>query len=129
MGVIIINSIISIIEEVISKKIIDQLSLLSETKVRIIRDGKVLERGIDELVLDDIVELKSGNQVVCDAIIKHGEVEVNESFITGETDPVTKQEGDMILSGSFIVSGEVRAKLIQSLWILLKSYCELFLYL
>lgn len=110
MGVIIINSIISIIEEVISKKIIDQLSLLSETKVRIIRDGKVLERGIDELVLDDIVELKSGNQVVCDAIIKHGEVEVNESFITGETDPVTKQEGDMILSGSFIVSGEVRAQ-------------------
>ncbi len=110
MGVIIINSIISIIEEIISKKIIDRLSLLSETKVQVIRDGEIQEKGIEELVLDDIVLFKSGNQVVSDVIVINGEVEVNESFITGESDPVTKVKGDLILSGSFIVSGSVTAR-------------------
>lgn len=111
MGVIIVNSIISIVEEIISKRIIDQLSILSETKVRVIRDGKIEELGIEELVLDDVMELKSGNQVVCDGIILDGEIEVNESFITGESDPITKKKGDTILSGSFVVSGVVRAKI------------------
>lgn len=110
MGVIIINSIISIIEEVISKKIIDRLSLLSEQKVRVVRDGVVKETELDQIVLDDVMELKSGNQVVSDAIILEGEGEVNEAFITGESDPVTKKVGDMILSGSFLVSGKIFAK-------------------
>lgn len=110
MGVIIINSIISIIEEIISKKIIDRLSLLSESKVTVIRDGERNEKKIDEIVLDDIIELKSGHQVVCDAVILDGEVEVNESFITGESDAIVKNPGDMILSGSFIVSGVTLAR-------------------
>lgn len=110
MGVIIINSIISIIEEIISKKIIDQLSILSESKVTVIRDGIKSEKSIDEIVLDDVMELKSGHQVVCDAKILSGEVEVNESFITGESDAIVKKTGDMILSGSFIVSGIVKAQ-------------------
>lgn len=110
MGVIIINSIISIIEEIISKKIIDRLSLLSEVKVSVVRDGTVCEVGIEEIVLDDVTELKTGNQVVCDSVVLTGEVEVNESFITGESDPVTKIKGDVLLSGSFIVSGVVRAR-------------------
>jgi len=111
MGVILINTLISIIEEIISKKIIDKLSLLSETKVTVIREGKIEEKNIDELVLDDIIKLKNGHQVVCDSIILKGEIEVNESFITGESEPVTKKKGDMILSGSFIVSGECIAQI------------------
>jgi cation-transporting ATPase E len=110
MGVIIINSIISIIEEIISKKIIDKLSILSESKVTVIRDGKKCEKSIEEIVLDDVIELKSGHQVVSDAVILSGEVEVNEAFITGESEAIVKCAGDMILSGSFIVSGVVRAR-------------------
>ncbi|MCI8467004.1 MAG: HAD-IC family P-type ATPase [Bacilli bacterium] len=110
MGVIIVNSIISIIEEIISKKIIDQLSILSESKVNVIRDGETQEKAIDEIVLDDVILLKSGHQVVCDAIVLSGEVEVNEAFVTGESDAIVKSTGDMILSGSFIVSGMVRAR-------------------
>ena len=110
MGVIFVNTFISIVEEIISKKIIDRLSLLSESKVITIRDGREEEKNINELVLDDIVILKTGHQVVCDSILMSGELEVNESFITGESEPVTKVVGDMILSGSFIVSGVGYAK-------------------
>lgn len=110
IGIIFVNSFISIVEEIISKKIIDRLSLLSESKVTVIRDGKEQEKNVDEIVLDDIVKLRSGHQVVCDAFILKGEVEVNESFITGESEPVTKKKGDLILSGSFIVSGVALSK-------------------
>lgn len=67
IGIIFVNSFISIVEEIISKKIIDRLSLLSESKVTVIRDGKEQEKNVDEIVLDDIVKLRSGHQVVCDA--------------------------------------------------------------
>lgn len=83
---------------------------MSESKVCVIRDGILETKSIDEIVLDDVMELKSGNQVVCDCIILDGEVEVNEAFINGESDAVTKMVGDTILSGSFIVSGSVRAQ-------------------
>ena len=110
MGVIIVNSIISIIEEIISKKIIDKLSMLSETKVTTIRDGQEQELSLEELVLDDIIYLSTGHQVVADAILLDGEIEVNESLITGEADAISKKKGDMLLSGSFIVSGQAYAK-------------------
>lgn len=111
MGVIFINTLISITEEIISKKIIDKLSLLSESKALVIRNKIEEEKNIDELVLDDIIILKIGNQVVCDSIILNGTIEVNESFITGESEPITKKEGDLILSGSFVVSGTCYAKI------------------
>lgn len=109
MGVTFINTLISITEEIISKTIVDRLSLLSETKVRVVRSGHVVEKDINELVLDDIIILKTGHQVVCDSILLSGNIEVNEAFITGESDPITKKEGDLILSGSFIVSGSGHA--------------------
>ena len=93
MGVIIFNSIISIIQEVISKKTIDKLSVLASSKVVTIRDGNELLFGIDELVLDDVVKLSLGNQVVTDSVVLNGIVEVNESFLTGEIDPILKKEG------------------------------------
>lgn len=110
MGVIICNSIISIIQEVISKKTIDKLSVLAEAKVTSIRNSKEVNLGIEEIVLDDVIKYKMGNQVVTDSIILEGTVEVNESFLTGEIDPIPKAKGDLILSGSFIVSGSCYAK-------------------
>ncbi len=110
MGVIICNSVISIIQEIISKKTIDRLSVLAEAKVTCIRDGKEEKLGIEEVVLDDVLRFQMGNQVVTDSIILDGEVEVNESFLTGEVDPIPKHVGDTILSGSFIVSGSCYAR-------------------
>ena len=110
MGVIICNSIISIIQEIISKKTIDKLSVLAEAKVVGIRNGEEVNLGIEEIVLDDVLKLSLGNQVVTDAVILEGDVEVNESFLTGEVDPIPKHAGDMLLSGSFIVSGSCYAK-------------------
>lgn len=105
MGVIICNTIISIIQEIISKKIIDKLSFLASSKVKVIRDKVINEITIEEVVLDDVMLLEVGNQVVTDCIVLNGEVEVNEAFLTGEVEPILKKKGDMILSGSFIVSG------------------------
>lgn len=110
MGVIICNSIISIIQEIISKKTIDKLSVLAAAKAVGVRNGKQINLGIEEIVLDDILKFSLGNQVVTDAVIMEGDVEVNESFLTGEADPIPKHVGDMLLSGSFIVSGSCYAK-------------------
>ena len=110
MIIVIVNSVISIVEEIIAKKIIDRLSMLSESKVTTIRDGKEQEVSLDELLLDDVTILQNGHQIVADSIILEGTIEVNESLITGEPDAITKKKGDMILSGSFIVSGTCTAK-------------------
>ena len=113
MGVIFCNTIISIIQEIISKKIIDKLSLISSNKAVVLRDRQEHTIEMNEIVLNDIVILKSGNQVLCDSIIRFGNVEVNESFITGESKTITKNIGDKILSGSFIVSGQCKAEVIH----------------
>ena len=113
MGVIIVNSIISIIEEVISKKIIDKLSVVSETKVEAVRDSKVVELSLEEIVQDDIIKLSLGHQIVADSVVLEGEIEVNESLVTGESDAIKKKKGDELLSGSFIVSGNAYAQVIH----------------
>ena len=113
MGVIFCNTIISTIQEIISKKVIDKLSIITSTKTIVKRDGKEKTIEMDEIVLDDIVILKNGNQVVVDSIIKEGNVEVNESFITGESDNISKKVGDMLLSGSFIVSGSCISQVVH----------------
>ena len=108
--IVIINTAISTIQGIHSKRVIDKLSLMAESKAKVIRSNKKQEISIYELVLDDIIELNTGNQVVTDSIIQSGEVLVNESFITGEPDSISKKAGDMILSGSYIVSGKCIAK-------------------
>ena len=110
MGVVIINTAISTFQEIRSKKMIDKLAILAESKAKVIRDGFKKEISIHEIVLDDILEYETGNQIVADSIIQEGEVEVDESFLTGETDSIYKKEGDLILSGSIIVSGNCIAK-------------------
>ncbi len=113
MGVIITNTIISIIEEIISKKITDKLSVISEMKVNVIRDGQELEIKDEEIVIDDLIKLSPGHQIVVDSIVVEGELEVNESLITGEPDAIKKGVGDTILSGSFIVAGNAKAQVMH----------------
>ncbi len=108
--IIILNTLISTIQEIHSKRIVDRLSIVSQTKVKAIRDGEQKQVEINEIVLDDVLKFQTGNQIVTDCTILEGEVEVNESFITGESNLISKKEGDLLLSGSFIVSGSCISK-------------------
>ena len=108
--IIVLNTVISTFQELHSKSVIDKLSVVSASKVKVLRDKEEYDVNLDEVVLDDIIILELGNQVITDAIIVDGVVEVEESFITGESDTLIKKEGDMLLSGSFIVSGNAKAK-------------------
>ena len=110
LGVVFCNTFISIFQEIRSKRIIDKLSIISSTKAHVIRNSKQTEIPIDEVVLDDIICYKRGNQILADSIIKDGVVEVNESLISGEENSITKKIGDTLYSGSFIVSGSCISK-------------------
>lgn len=113
VGVIFTNTVISIAEEIFAKKTIDKLNVIAESKVKVIRNSKISEINRESIVLDDLCILENGNQVVTDVEVISGKVEVNESFITGESKAITKKQGDTILSGSFIVSGSCQAKVIH----------------
>lgn len=113
LGVVICNTLISTIQEIRAKKTVDKLSVISSSKAKVIRDGKQREIHIDNIVLDDIIMYGLGNQIVVDSKIVEGFCEVDESFITGEAKTIYKKEGDTLLSGSFIVSGNVKAKVIH----------------
>lgn len=110
LGLVIINTAISTFQEIHSKRVIDKLSIVSETKLHVVRSGKEEQIGINEVVLDDIIIFKSGNQIVNDCVIVEGEVEVNEACITGESEALVKKKGDMLLSGSYIISGRCKRK-------------------
>ena len=107
--IIALNTLIGIIQEFHAKKLVDKLSLLSMPTARVVREGDVIELPIAELVEEDVIELDSGKQVCSDSVILVGEVEVNESLLTGESDPIPKSAGATLLSGSFIISGKCRA--------------------
>lgn len=110
MGIVISNTVIGIIQEVRAKKIIDKLSLVSASKAKVIRESNEVELNTEDIVLDDIIKFSSGYEISVDSIVLQGNVEVNESLLTGEVDEILKQEGDTLLSGSFIVSGNCYAK-------------------
>ena len=110
LGVVFCNTLISIIQEIRSKRAIDKLSIISSSKACVIRNSKNKIVNIDEVVLDDIIIFKRGNQVIADSIIKEGIVEVNESLLSGEENSITKHAGDTLYSGSFIISGKCIAK-------------------
>ena len=112
MFVMIINTLISIYQEISSKLIVDKLSIISKAPVNAIRNGKETLIDVTDIVIDDALKFKIGSQVVVDSIILSGNVEVNESFITGESKNIYKRKGDKILSGSFIVSGEATVKVV-----------------
>ena len=106
LGVVLANTAIGIVQELLSKKKLDELSLLSAPKSQVIRDGKSVTVPTSSLVKDDLVVLGAGNQITADAQVVSGSVQVNESLITGESDEIAKNPGDTLLSGSFVVSGK-----------------------
>lgn len=110
LGVVIINTAISTIQEIHSKKVVDKLAVMASSKANVLRNGKQESISINEIVKDDILILNTGNQIVTDCIIVDGDVEVNESAITGEPNSITKNKDDEILSGSYIVSGKCLAQ-------------------
>ena len=113
VGIIIINTLIGIAQEIRAKKTIDKLAILTAKKSIVIREGKKWTVPTEELVLDDLVCLKTGDQVPADAKVLEGSVEVNESLLTGESDNLPKNVGDELFSGSFVTSGEACCQIIH----------------
>lgn len=111
LPVIVLNTLIGIIQETRAKKVLDNLTMLNAPHAMVIRDGKKSQINAEDLVVDDIVIFEAGNQVCADAEVCAGEVQVNESLLTGESDEITKRKGDQLMSGSFIVSGQCHARL------------------
>ncbi len=110
IGVVLFNTVIGIVQEIRSKKSVDKLTILTESKLSVLRDGEIVELNKDELVLDDIILLSRGNQVPADCILVDGECSANESLLTGESDLIAKKLGDELLSGSFIASGNCKCR-------------------
>ncbi|MGQ4423287.1 HAD-IC family P-type ATPase [Streptomyces violaceoruber] len=105
-GVILANTAIGIIQEVRAKRTLDQLAIVGESRPRVWRDGQRLELSASEIVIDDSIDLGQGDKIVVDGTVTSGDcLEVDESLLTGEADPVVKQPGDPVMSGSFVVAG------------------------
>ena len=112
MFTIIANSVIGIIQELKVKSLVDKLSVITASKATVIRDGTKKQIPLDELVVDDVMVLESGDQIGADCVVLEAQgIEVNESMITGESVAVKKHEGDEMLSGSFLVAGSGVARL------------------
>ena len=111
LPVVIANLFIGILQEIRAKKTLDQLTMLNAPKAEVVRNGQISEIPAEELVLDDIVIFRAGDQICADAIVLDGSVLVNEALLTGESDELRKELGDFLMSGSFVVSGECYARL------------------
>ena len=111
---IVFNTLIAIFQEIKAKKILDSLSIFNQTTVKVKRDGKICEINKNELVLDDLMFLNSGDDVVVDAVVVNSSMcEVDESVITGESDAVVKKKDDKLISGSVIIAGNCYAKVVS----------------
>ncbi len=110
LAIVTLNIIIGIYQEIKAKKSIDRLSLISAPAATVVRSGEIKEITVEEVVLDDLILLESGNQICADSIVVSGSVEVNESLLTGESDAIIKKPGDLLFSGSYVVSGRCRAR-------------------
>lgn len=113
VGVALCNMLIGIIQEIRAMQTLNRLNIIAEAKIIVIRDSQEKVIPISEIVQDDILHLKSGNQIVCDSIVLEGGIEVNESLLTGEPDLIEKKIGDTLYSGSFIVAGSCYAQVIH----------------
>ena len=111
MPIIIANTLIGIVQELRSKRVLDKLSVMNAPVTAVIRDGREQSVPSHDVVLDDIAIFRAGNQISADAVILDGNVSVNEALLTGESDEINKSAGDTLMSGSFIVSGSCRARL------------------
>ncbi len=104
--VLVTNSLIGIIQELRAKRTLDRLELLAAPRARLVRGGRVTEHAVDEIVVDDLIELRPGDQLAVDGVVvtSHA-LEIDESLLTGESDPILKEVGDEALSGSFVAAG------------------------
>lgn len=111
LPIIIGNTVIGIVQEIRAKKTLEKMSLLNAPRADVIRNGSVKQISTEELVKDDVILLTAGKQICADAVVISGNIQVNESLLTGEADEVEKTEGSTLMSGSFVVSGECYAQL------------------
>lgn len=111
LPIIIGNTVIGIVQEIRAKKTLEKMSLLKAPRADVIRNGSVKQISTEELVKDDVILLTAGKQICADAVVISGNIQVNESLLTGEADEVEKTEGSTLMSGSFVVSGECYARL------------------
>ena len=109
VGVVVSNAVIGVFQELRAKRELDKLAVLSAPKARVVRDGEVYEVGVSEVVADDVMELTPGDQVVVDGtVLTSSGLEADESLLTGEADPIEKESGSELLSGSFVAAGSGR---------------------
>ena len=113
IGIIILNIIIGIAQELKAKKLVDELSILNRPSVCVRRENQEMQVEIEEIVKDDLMVLESGNQICNDAVVVDGTLEVNESLLTGESDALVKEKGAKLFSGSSVISGKAYAKVVH----------------
>ena len=110
LGIVVLNTGIGVVQALRSKRMVDKLTLLATKKAVVVRDGVEVELDLEQIVQDDLVKLGRGDQIPADAVVVSGEASVNESLLTGESDLIRKQPGDHLMSGSFLDSGLVFAR-------------------
>ncbi len=108
--IVIPNILIATVQEIRAKKTVEKLSVTTEPKAVVVRDGKEVEINVKDIVLGDVMRVELGKQVLSDGVVVYGVAEANESMLTGEADAIKKQEGDRVLAGSFLVSGMIYVK-------------------
>ena len=111
--VVIPNVLIAIVQEMRAKRMVEKLSVTTEPKATVLRDGVLCEIDVSEIVIGDVMRIEMGKQVLSDSVVLSGIAEANESMLTGESDAIKKQEGDTVLAGSFLVSGSVYVRVIR----------------
>lgn len=111
--IIITNVCIGIIQEIHAKKLVDELSLLMIPHVKVLRDQKQQTIDVNEIVMDDVMVLEAGDQICCDSVVIDGEIEANESLLTGESDAIHKTIESSLLSGSSVISGKCYAQVVH----------------
>lgn len=112
-GIIVLNAFTGMMTELRARRMIDKLNLMNQDQIRVVRDGQLVSIDPKDIVLDDIMLLSAGEQVPSDAVVVDGMAELNEAMLTGESDQILKKDGKELLSGSYLVSGQVYAKVIN----------------
>ncbi|AWX95869.1 cation-translocating P-type ATPase [Streptococcus suis] len=112
-GVIVLNAVSGMLTEWRARRMIDKLNLMNKDFIRVVRDGETISIAPEDIVLDDVLLLSAGEQVPSDAIVLEGIAEANEAMLTGESDLIVKNNGAELLSGSYLVSGQIYAKVIH----------------
>ena len=112
LAVVLPNILIAVVQQIRAKKTVEKLSVTTDPRATVIRDGERIEINSSEIVLGDVMYIEMGRQVLSDGVVLSGVAEANESMLTGESDAIKKQEGDRVLAGSFLVSGGIYVKVV-----------------